>query len=89
MNTPVPGLQAYVRRRFEVVLSVGNLKVQRLPIGIIAPTLLLQMLSGFHLRLREHVVVIHKSLRGQISLRSVHRLQLLQVSCGPGPGVYL
>ena len=70
-----------------MVQSVGNLKVYRLTIGIISPTL--QMLSGFHLRLREHVVVIHKSLRGQISLRSVHRLQLLQVGCGPGPGVYL
>ena len=72
-----------------MVLSVGNLKVQRLTIGIISPPLLLQMLSRFHLRLREHVVVIYKSLRGQISLRSVHRLKLLQVSCGPRPGVYL
>ena len=74
MNASIPGLQAHVRRRFEMVLSVGNLKVQRLPIGIISPPLLLQMLSRFHLRLREHVVVIYKSLRGQISLRSVHRL---------------
>ena len=74
MNTSIPGLQAYVRRRLEMVLSVGKLKVQRLPIGIISPPLLLQMLSRFHLRLRKHVVVIYKSLRGQISLRSVHRL---------------